>query len=113
VSLEKMPVLKNSHSPAITVEEFRYGDVRLPEFQDEKYAGGLTRCDNLAVPESVYIRYLLEGKRIEKHLDLSALISMEWKNRIIEFDIKGESVEVWRIAPIAGQPPTRQLLMTN
>lgn len=98
----------NTWAKKVPLEKFEYGSY---ERQDTPTVGGSYYCGLLHVPQIAYIRYLIDGRIIEKRFDLSALTTQRVYRKTVEFYVDEETVEVRLVTPVQGTWPMKEVIM--
>ena len=84
----------------VPVEKFQYGTYQR---ENTPTIGGSYYCNLLQVPNTVYLRYRLDDRIIEKHFDLSTLTPQRVFKNTVEFYVDGDKVEVRLLTPVPGR----------
>lgn len=98
----------NTFSKKLPLERFEYGqyqDIDRPTIGTDRY------CNFLHLPPTAYLRYQVDGRVIEKRLDLSALTVRRVYKKTVEFYVDGEAVEVRLVTPVPGNWPIKEVIV--
>ncbi|WP_431274679.1 hypothetical protein ACQ858_22225 [Variovorax ureilyticus] len=96
MDLKRAAAPPNTRAKPYPLERFEYGtyvDVDRPTIA----SAGV--CTYMQLPRSAYLRYRVDGKVVEKTLDLSTLTPERVANNTLEFYVDEDGVEVRLLSP--------------